>query len=229
MQLPADPIFKNFDKLDFLQKIQLPKTIEDSKRLFSKGGIRVYRGDFLARFSNLTIKGMNFYHYDFGIAYPKEGIIYPLFMYQVIIAPDRILALVHFPFNSPEKALTLNGIDILLEKDADHNEMLLTNFKPQDFLKDEVLSNKYNGLIRTTAVDEAYEAITDIFISWYEGLRENAETEASQENKSQYKSWINTFSEKFYREDYGFRATRRYLGKAWATEVFEKYIFEIQK
>ena len=228
MKLPEYPIANCFDKLEFLQRVQLDDRFEATKRLFSKGSLRVYKGEGLNSFSNLSVKGLSFYHYDFGIAYPKEGVVFPLFMYQVIIAPDRVLALVHFPFNKPEEAKTMVGIQELLDKELDYNEMLLTSFKPQEFLKDEVLPNAFNGLVRTTAVEEAYEAIADIFKSWHVALIQNLNQEEEESQKLQFNSWVKDFKEVFYREDYGFKATQRYLGRDWATRAFEDYLFQLK-
>jgi|GEM_PF-949473 len=228
MKLPARPIVDYFDKLDFLQKLQIDGGLEATKRFFSKGSLRVYRGEGLSSFSNLSVKGLSFYHYDFGIAYPRVGVVFPLFMYQVIIAADRVLALVHFPFNMPEEAMSMAGIGELLEKETEYIDMLLTGFKPQEFIKNQVIPNTFNGLVRTTAVEEAYKAIADLFKSWYMALAENIDNENTKEEREQFDNWVRDFKEAFYREDYGFKATQRYLGRDWAIKVFEEYLFKLR-
>ncbi len=231
MKLPEYPIVKYLEELNTLEAIGPAKGLEVKKKLFSKGSLRVYRADGVTRFSNLTVKGLNFYHYDFGIAYPQEGLLYPLFMYQVILTPDRALALVHFPFYSQEKAKSLAGIEELLEMDQDYSferDLLLKNYKPQDFLAAEIIPNSFNGLIRTTDVEAAYRAIAQLFKGWHGGLMKNIDAEFSRQEHEEFAAWKNSFEERFYREDFGYKATRRYLGGEWATEVFEQYIFDIK-
>lgn len=220
------PISEYFDRLDFLYQQPLSKELSLKKRLFSKGSLRIYSGEGLKKFANLTVKGLNFYHYDFGIAYPMEGIIYPLFLYQVIVAPDRILALVHFPFNNPDRAMEFEGIKEVLDLEAEYDELFLTNYKPQAFLKEEVLTNQFNGLIRTKSIDEAYDAIATIFSKWYKGLKLNMDKKWEKAELDTFEGWVKGFSLKFYNEDYGYRATQRYLGKDWATEVFSDNLFD---
>ncbi len=231
MKLPEYPITKYLEELEFLEEISLDKGLAAKKKLFSKGSLRVYKADGIACFPNLTVKGLNFYHYNFGIAYPPASLVYPLFLYQVILTPDRALALVHFPFYSQQKAEAMAGIKELLEVDqayAFERDLLLKNYKPQDFLDNEIISNSFNGLIRTTTVEAAYEAIAQLLKCWYKGLEENSDAEVSRQEVEAFTTWVKSFSEKFFREDFGYKATQRYLGREWATEVFEKYIFPMK-
>lgn len=222
------PISEYFDKLDFLCQQPLPKDIAFKKRLFSKGSLSIYSGEGLKKFVNLSVKGLNFYHYDFGIAYPMESIVYPLFLYQVIVAPDRVLALVHFPFNDPDRGREFDGIKQIFDLESEYSELFLTSFKPQAFLKEDVLANEFNGLIRTTSIDEAYDAISKILSVWYEGLKLNSDKKLEEDELYAFQGWVKSFGLKFYKEDYGFKATQRYLGKDWATEVFGDYLFDIK-
>jgi hypothetical protein len=212
--------------MDFLVKRTIPTDIAFKKRLFSKGSLSIYSGEGVKKFASLSVRGLNFYHYDFGIAYPVEDIVYPLFLYQVIIAPDRVLALVHFPFNAPDRAMEFDGMEQVFALESEFSELFLTSYKPQAFLKDEVIANEFNGLIRTTSVDEAYDAISQILSAWHQGLKLNSDKRLEEAELQAFQAWIKHFGLKFYKEDYGFRATQRYLGKDWALKVFGDYLFD---
>ncbi|GAB6084805.1 hypothetical protein [Alkaliphilus crotonatoxidans] len=202
----------------------LPKEINSKKRLFSKGTLSLYRGPKIQQLSAMAIKGLHLYHYDFGIGYPSAEYCYPLFLYQVIIAPKRVLALVHYPFNRPEYFEKLEGIHQLLEEDQHHSQLLIKAFKPQGFLGDDVYHNQFNGLIRTTDIDKAYEAIAKLLSIWYGGLIKQEKSTDTAEIDQQLQ-WIKKFSARFYHEDYGYISTKRYMGEPWTKNVFENYLF----
>lgn len=221
--LPMVPITHYLEELDFLTKVEIPGEYSLKKRFFSKGQINLYEGAKLNKLATLSVKGLHLYHYDFGIAYPEGGYDYPLFFYQVIIVPKRVLALVHYPYHSLDKFQSIAGIQGLLEGDLSHSELLLTSFQPQGFLQEDLHKNHFNGLIRTTGIDEAYRAITSLFDLWYKGLIQQEKTtdpgvQATQEQ------WLRDFTNKFYQQDYGFTATKRYMGFEWSKAVFDRYL-----
>ncbi len=224
--LPLYPLTHYLEKTSLLSEVGLPPKLSNKKRIFSKGKLNLYQGERIKKFPVLAVKGMHLYHYDFGIAYPQEQYLYPLFFYQVIIAPKRVLALVHYPFYQREALTTQKGIPALLEADLQHSELLIKEFKPQSFLEGDVINNKFNGLIRTTDIDKAYGAIADLFVQWYRGLSEQEKTTDTAIINSQHQ-WTKDFAAKFYQQDYGFISTKRYMGEPWTKNVFDQYLFNV--
>lgn len=220
------PLIEHFDAIDWLTPVDISKEIKHKRKLFSEGRLNVYKGKGINKFVTLTVKGLNLYHYDFGIAYPEASADYPVFLYQVIIAPQRVLTLTHYAFYKPEDKQLLAQITELLEEDEYHSHMLLSSFKPQSFLAEDIIINNFNGLVRTTEIDEANESILDLFKVWHNGLIK-IEEPSSEEETQKASLWTKEFCEKFYKEDYGYKSTSRYLGEKWAKDVFENYIFNI--
>ncbi|WP_026476271.1 hypothetical protein [Alkaliphilus transvaalensis] len=221
------PISSYIENLGTLSPIETPKTIGNKKRLFSKGQVNIYKGDGISKLVNLSVKGMHLYHYDFGMVYPEKDYVYPIFFYQVIIAPKRVLVLTHYAFSELEKGKTLAGIEDLTNKETQYEELFIKEFKPQSFIEDHVLPNKFNGLIRTTDIDKAYEAIASLLEQWHTGLLLQGKS-TSKEEMDSHQKWFENFRNVFYKEDYGFLSTKRYLGESWTKEVFERYLFDVE-
>lgn len=211
------------EKLEFVSKEQLPKQISEKGFIISKGTVSQFKAKNLDRFVQMTVKGLNMYYYDFGIAYPANGIIYPAFLYQIIIAPKRVLVVVNYPFNHKSTIDSIKGFDTLLEADKEHSDMLIRSFRPQEFLVEDVISNSFNGLIRTTEIDKAYDKVIDLFEKWYCGIEHNIDVE--NENAAAYSQWLSSFKQMFYKEDYGYTAAKKFLGRKWSKEVFQNYLF----
>ncbi len=220
------PIPHYFEKLGILSTIEVPKRIAQRSVLFSKGKVKLYQGEGINKFVNLSVKGFTLYHYDFGIVYPEKDYVYPIFFYQVIIAPQRILVLVHYAFNDLNKAEKLVGIEELLQRDKQYSELFIKEFKPQPFIVEDVIPNQFNGLVRTTDIDKAYEAIAELFQQWHIGMLQQGKCNSKAEIDS-YQQWFGNFRSKFYNEDYGLISTKRYMGGRWSKEVFNKYLFDL--
>ncbi|MBM7615783.1 hypothetical protein [Alkaliphilus hydrothermalis] len=226
IEVPSNSLKKYFHELGTLEEIAVPKRIAQQKRLFSKGEVNMFQGEGIDKFLNLTIKGLNMYHYDFGIVYPKKEYVYPIFLYQVIIAPQRILALVHYAFEDLEKAESMEGIQALLQEEAKHVEMLLSEFEPQEFIQGKVVPNRFNGLIRVKEGETGYQLIAKLFDIWHEGMLQQGKSN-SKDEMQQHQQWFEDFRKHFYRNDYGYSSSKRYMGEKWTKEVFEKYLFDL--
>ncbi|KAB3539075.1 hypothetical protein F8154_01185 [Alkaliphilus pronyensis] len=220
------PLQDMLTAIDSLSPLDIPSDMQLKKKLFSKGSLKLFKGEGLDRFATLTIKGLNLYHYDFGIAFPKASTPYPMFLYQVIIVPKRVLALTHYPFYRAKDEKAINHLADLLEEDKYHAEMLLSSSKQQEFLAGDIIPNSFNGFIRTTEIDDAYDSIKELFKQWHHGLINNS-IEATEEEAKEASQWTEGFCKRFYEKDYGYRSTSRYLGERWTREVFERYIFNL--
>ena len=211
------------NKYKHMSKIEVPKKVSEKSRIVSRGTLNIFEGKNLEKFVQMTIKGLNIYHYDFGIAYPANSATYPVFLYQIISAPKRVLVVVNYAFYKKDEIDRIKGFDNLLQLDLEHSDMLIKTFQPQDFLVDDVIPNAFNGLVRTTEIDKAYERVFNLFENWYEGIELNIESK--KEDAADYNQWLSNFKEKFYRQDYGFTAAKKFLGEKWSREVFENYLF----
>lgn len=224
--LPSAPIEAYFEDLGILRRESLPKELEQKKRLFSEGRVHLYRGEAFDKLVTLRVKGLNMYHYDFGMAYPSAQSSAPLFLYQVIIAPKRALALVHYP-HWDLKALEEGGwLSPLLAKEEEYRELFIKDFKPQEFLLEDVIPNGFNGLVRTTEIDQAYGAIAELFQTWAQELQ-RAEEPMAEEAIQRAMAWRRAFTQRFYQRDYGFTSTKRYLGEKWSRRAFEEVLFKL--
>lgn len=222
--MPLYNMAQLINESQLLSKVELPKNLREKNRLFSKGTLNMFKGENLDKFVQMTVKGFNIYYYDFGIAYPAKSIIYPVFLYQIISAPKRVLVVVNYAFPKNHEIGKIKGFDGLLDQDAVYSEMLIKAFEPQEFLKEDLISNRFNGLVRTTEIDKAHEKILDLFKYWYQGMALNSDLKL--EGGASYHDWLNNFKDKFYREDYGFTASKKFLGEKWSKEVFENYLFD---
>ncbi|ABR49203.1 hypothetical protein Amet_3063 [Alkaliphilus metalliredigens QYMF] len=218
------PITHYLENLAYLEKVEIPEEVARKTKLFSKGTLTAYTAPSIKSFVNLEVRGWSLYHYDFGIVYPEKSKRYPLFFYQVIMAPRRAVALVYYAFPKDEEVLDKEALEPLFKRDQEYAEELLGAFKPQKFLIGDVMENHFNGIVRMSEIDHTYEQITALFALWYEGLLKQEEVPASEVEG--YQQWIAGFKETFYREDYGFTSTKRYLGQKWTRDVFENYLFE---
>lgn len=206
-----------------ISKVKIPKNISYKNRIVSKGTLNMFEGKNLDKFVQMTVKGLNMYYYDFGIAYPEKSIEYPVFLYQIISAPKRLLIAVNYGFHKKDNVNEIKGFSNVLELDKEYSDILIQEFQPQGFIKDHVISNSFNGLVRTTDINKAYERVFNLFKSWYSELELN--TEANESDIAKYHNWLNDFKDNFYKHDYGFTAAKKFLGRNWAEEVFETYLF----
>jgi len=211
-------------KYEPISKVEIPKKISKKNRIVSKGSLNIFEGKNLDKFVQVTVKGLNIYYYDFGIAYPKNTVEYPIFIYQIISAPKRILVVINYAFNKKDDVDKIIGLNDLLELDSKYADMLIKSFEPQEFLVEDIIPNSFNGLIRTTEVDKAYERVFNLFQAWYEGMELNVDLK--NKDMVKFDQWLTEFKNKFYTQDYGFAATKRFLGEKWAKEVFETYVFD---
>lgn len=224
MPLPLYNMSHLTNNYEFMSKVEIAKNISEKNLIISKGNTNIFTGENLEKFAQITVKGLNIYYYDFGIAYPAKSIVYPVFIYQIISAPKRVLVVVNYAFHKKDEKDKIKGFNNLLDMDLEHSNMLIKTFKPQEFLVEDVIANAFNGLIRTTELDKAYEKVFDLFKIWYEGIELNIDAE--KEDSAAYNQWLVNFKEKFYSQDYGFTAAKRFLGQKWAKEVFENYLFD---
>ncbi len=223
--LPLNNMSYILSKYEPLSKIDIPRKVGEKNRIISKGTVDIFKGKNLDKFVQLTVKGFNMYYYDFGIAYPSKSVNYPIFLYQVISAPKRVLVVVNYISYKKDAIENINGFDNLLSLDSEYADMLIKTFEPQAFIVENLIPNAFNGLVRTTEIDKAYDRIFSLFKNWYEGMEMN--NNLKHEDEHQYNQWLSNFKNKFYKEDYGFTATKKFLGEKWAKEVFENYIFNI--
>lgn len=222
--LPLHNMSYLINKCDSLLQVEVPKAISEKNRIVSKGNLNVFKGDNLDKFVQMSVKGLNMYYYDFGIAYPSNSVDYPIFLYQIISAPKRVLVVVNYVFNKSDSIDTIKGFNDLLELDKEYADMLIKSFQPQDFLVEDIIPNAFNGLIRTTEIDKAHQRVFSLFEKWYEGIELNVNSK--KDNISDDDEWLANFKNKFYKKDYGFAATKKFLGQKWAKEVFENYLFD---
>ncbi len=221
--IPVYNIAHYIEEYEPMFKVEIPKKISFKNRIVSKGTLNVFEGKNLNKFVQMTVKGLNMYYYDFGIAYPEKSLVYPTFLYQIISAPKRLLVVVNYGFYKNEDIDKINDFHHLLNLDKEYSNILIQDFDPQEFLKDDVILNSFNGLVRTTDIDKAYERVFNLFKSWYKGLE--ASSEATEQDAAAYQKWLKDFKNRFYKQDYGFTAVKKFLGENWAKEVFENYIF----
>lgn len=221
--IPVHNIAHYIEQYEHMFKVEIPKKISFKNRIVSKGTLNVFEGENLDKFVQMTVKGLNMYYYDFGIAYPEKSKVYPTFLYQIISAPKRLLVVVNYGFHKNDNIDKISGFHDLLNLDKEYSDILIQEFDPQEFLRDDVILNSFNGLVRTTDIDKAYERVFSLFKSWYKGLE--LSSEATEQDTAAYEKWLNDFKNKFYKQDYGFMATKKFLGENWAKEVFENYIF----
>jgi len=212
------------NEYEFVSKIEVPKKISKKNRIISNGNFNMFEGKNLDKFVQMTVKGLNMYYYDFGIAYPSNSVAYPIFVYQIISAPKRVLVVVNYAFHKTDNIEKIKGFEDLLKLDLEHADMLIKTFQPQEFLVEDVIPNAFNGLIRTTELDKAYKRVFDLFENWHKGIELNVDSE--KQDDADYYQWLASFKSKFYKQDYGFTATKKFLGKKWTKEVFENYIFD---
>jgi len=130
---------------------------------------------------------------------------------------------VNYVFHKKDDLDNIIGFQDLLNLDLKHADMLIKTFQPQEFLVEDIIPNAFNGLIRTTELDKAYERVFDLFKTWHKGIELNVN---SKEDDADYDQWLTSFKSKFYKEDYGFTVAKKFLGKKWTKEVFENYIFD---
>ncbi|MGV8145677.1 MAG: hypothetical protein ACLKAK_05255 [Alkaliphilus sp.] len=215
-----------FGDKPYLNIRKLSDKVSKRNRIFCKGQVKIYDNHRMRKFVTLSVKGYNVYQYDFGIAYPLRTKAYPMFIYQIITTPRRVLVLTHYATNIKDVFNTNPGLIKLLETDKKHADILLKPFEPQEFLKKDIVKNDFNGLVRTYDINNAHEKIVDLFEIWYRGL-DNLEKDPSMSIVSDYTMWADQFRNSFYYQDYGFNVVSRYLGIKWTKDVFEKYVFEI--
>ena len=224
--LPLYPIDHHFQAMETLEKEPLPKELARKNRIFSKGELCLYRGKGIEKLVTLRVKGLHMYHYDFGIAYPPAEVDAPLFMYQVIVAPKRALALVHYPHWDIASLADRPGLRALFIQEKEYKELFIKDFKPQEFLTGDVIANEFNGLVRTTDVDKVYQGVTALFKVWHREL-EQSKAFLSEEALDCAMTWKKDFTQRFYQKDYGYTATKRYLGERWAKKAFEEVLFTL--
>lgn len=215
-----------FNDIPYLNTRKIPEEISKRRSFLSKGGVQVYDNPKMRKFVSLSVNGYNVYQYDFGIAYPLRIKAYPMFIYQIIMTPRKVLVLTHYATNIKDVFTNNEGLVRLLETDTKYADMLLQPFEPQEFLKKDIVKNSFNGLVRTTDVNIAHERVIDLFKIWYSGL-DNLKKDPPVSIVSDYSLWADQFRNSFYYQDFGFDATNRYLGVKWTQKVFEKYIFDI--
>jgi len=216
------PMIERLEELDFLTEESIPKKDKTKNRLFSKGEIKVLQGKHLDKFSNLHLKGLNIYGYEFGICYPQKR-CYPIFMYQCIYVPKRAVVTVNYAYHDIEDIKSIPGFQALLQLDEElGKERLYKTVKPQYFLVDEVIENAYNGMVNTEYIEEGFEDILTLFEQWYQGLKENYDQLPKE--TEEFSRWKDYFKDKFFSKDYGYAATKRYLGKNWSDKVFKEYL-----
>lgn len=221
--LPLHNMSYLLNQQESLLKTEIPKKISDRNRIVSKGTLNVWKGKNLDKLVQLTVKGLHMYYYDFGIAYPSKSIAYPIFFYQIISAPKRVLVVVHYAFYNKENIEGSHRFEELLRLDTEYSDMLIKSFEPQNFIMEDIIPNAFNGLVRTTEIDKAHERISELFKKWHEGLE--SAPNSTEEELVAYHQWLSSFKQKFYKEDYGYTASKRFLGEKWAKEVFEDYLF----
>jgi len=219
-------ITEYFADKPYLNIRKIPDKVSKRRKLFCKGQVKIYDNPKMRKFVTLSVKGYNVYQYDFGIAYPLRTKAYPMFIYQIITTPRRVLALTHYATNIKDVFESNEGLVKLLETDTKYADILLKPFEPQEFLKKDIVKNSFNGLVRTHDVNTAHEKIVDLFEIWYSGL-DNLESDPSNSIVSNYTMWADQFRNSFYYQDYGFNVVSRYLGIKWTKEVFEMDVFEI--
>ncbi len=216
------PIAERLKELDFLTETSIPKKVKKKKQLLSKGEVHIFEGEHIDKFATLKLKGLNIYGYEFGICYPKNR-CYPIFIYQGIYVPKRALLTVSYPYYDLDSLEDLKGLRELLETDAElADKRLYKQVKPQYFLVDEVIENSYTGMIGSQEIDQGYEDVLTLFKKWYRGLENNIDLLPKETD--QYNQWKNYFKDKFFAKDYGYAATKRYLGKQWTDTVFQQYL-----
>ena len=216
------PMAKRLEDLKFLKEESIPKKVKKKNRLFSKGEVKILKGKYIDKLANLRLKGLNIYGYEFGVCYPKDR-CYPLFIYQCIYVPKRAVVTVNYAYHELDKIIEIPGFQGLLEMDKTLGEKrLYKTVKPQYFLVDEVMENYYNGIINTGAIDQGFEDITNLFERWYRGLEENYDILPKE--SEEFCRWKDYFKDKFFANDYGYIATKRYLGKKWSDEIFREYL-----
>lgn len=216
------PMAERLEELDFLTEESIPKKAKKKNRLFSKGEVKILKGKYLEKFSTLQLKGLNIYGYEFGICYPKNR-CYPIFIYQCIYVAKRAVVTVNYAYHDLEEIRQIPGFQELLRMDEKlGKERLYKMVKPQYFLVDEVIENTYNGMVNTENIQVGFEDILSLFEQWYRGLEENydqlpVETE-------EFCRWKDYFKDKFFAKDYGYIATKRYLGKKWSDMIFKEHL-----
>lgn len=216
------PMAHRLEKLDFLTEKSIPKKVQKKSRLFSKGEVKVFQGKYIEKFPTLKLKGLNIYGYEYGICYPKNR-CYPIFIYQCIYVPKRAVITVNYAYHDLEEVESIPGMGQLLNLDEKlAEERLYKTVKPQYFLVDELIENNYNGMVNTEYVEEAFKDVLSLFQQWHKGLAENNENLAQE--SEEFSLWKNHFKDKFYTKDYGYVATKRYLGKKWSDKVFVEYL-----
>jgi len=213
---------ERLEDLDFLKEESIPKKTTKKNRLFSKGEVKVLKGKYLEKFPNLQLKGLNIYGYEFGICYPQNR-CYPIFIYQCIYVPKRAVVTVNYAYYDIEEAESIPGFQELLKMDEELGaKRLYKTVKPQYFLVDEVIENSYNGMVNTESIDKGFEDILTLFQQWYQGLDENYDDLPKE--TEEFCRWKDYFKDKFFAKDYGYIATKRYLGKKWSDKVFKDYL-----
>ena len=216
------PITASFEALSLLEEKEIHQKYKKKKRLFSKGEVKVYESEEVEKFATLNLKGLNIYGYEFGIAYPRNK-EYPLFIYQMIYVPNRALAIVNYPYPKEEEKDGESIFQNFLDLDAHlAKKRIFKELKPQYFIADDLLENRYNGIIMTSEIEEAYDDVKILFERWHEGMNNGGEEFPDQ--GEEYRLWVEQFKDRFFSKDYGYNATKRYLGKKWTDEVFSKIL-----
>lgn len=209
-------------KIDFLEEQPVPKKDKKKKQIISKGEVKIFQGKYIEKFATLRLKGLNIYGYEFGICYPKNR-NYPIFIYQGIYVPKRAVVTVNYAYFDLHSHSEISGLKELLRLDEQlAEERLYKKVKPQYFLVDEVIENTFNGMVATRDIDDSFEDMITLFEKWHRNLEENydqlpKETEA-------FSLWKSQFKDKFFTKDYGYTATKRYLGKNWTDKIFAEYL-----
>lgn len=217
---PEEPFIDRFKKIDFLEEVNNNKKIEKKRRIISNGRFKEFSGELIDSAYILNVRGFSIYGYDFGIFVPK-GRRYPLFMFQIISLPKRMMAIINYPYIDPEEEI--KGFKSILDMDEELSEdILLKSSKPQFFISNDIIENKYNGLVRTTDIDKIQSNIIEIFNKWHSNLETNYND--FDEQGSEYVDWLKDFKDTFYDEDYGYTTAKRYLGKKWADNIFNNYL-----
>ncbi len=216
------PMAERLEELDFLTEKSIPKKAMKKNRLFSKGEVKVLKGKYIDKFSNLQLKGLNIYGYEFGICYPQNR-CYPIFIYQCIYVPKRAVVTVNYAYHDIEETESIPGFQELLKLDEELAEKrMYKSVKPQYFLVDEVIENAYNGMVNTEYIERGFEDILTLFHQWHQGLEENYDKLPKE--TEEFCRWKDYFKDKFFAKDYGYTATKRYLGKKWSDKVFKEYL-----
>lgn len=210
------------EEIDFLEEQPIPGKIKKKKQLISKGEVKIFTGKHIEKFATLRLKGLNIYGYEFGICYPKNR-NYPIFIYQGIYVPKRAVVTVNYAYYDLHNTSEICGLEELLELDeALAENRLYKKVKPQYFLVDEVVENTYNGMVSTEDIDEGFEDMITLFKRWHRGLENNFDQ--IPEETEAFTLWKNQFKDKLFTKDYGYTATKRYLGKKWTDNVFKEYL-----